>query len=204
MYQSVIKRVLDIIVATVAILVLAIPLTAVVIWVRLDSRGPALFRQLRSGKHKTPFTVYKFRTMSTDAPSDSPTSAFKDAGSFITRSGKVMRKLSIDELPQLLNVIKGDMSIVGPRPVVLKEEKLLKLRDQFGANSVKPGITGWAQVNGRDELNDDVKAQMDGEYVNNFGFWMDFKCFRRTIWAVLSIKGHQEGHEQQTTANEAA
>ena len=196
MYQRFGKRVFDITAATVAIIVFALPMLIVVIWVKLDSRGPALFRQLRSGKNRVAFTVYKFRTMSVDAPSDAPTNAFKNSGSFITRSGKIMRKLSLDELPQLFNVLKGDMSIVGPRPVVLKEKNLLKLRAPLGANNVKPGITGWAQVNGRDELDDIIKSRMDGEYVANFGFKMDMKCLAHTFAAVLSLKGHKEGHEQ--------
>jgi O-antigen biosynthesis protein WbqP len=195
MYQRFGKRVFDITAATVAIIVFALPMLIVVIWVKLDSRGPALFRQLRSGKNRVAFTVYKFRTMTTDAPSDMPTNAFKTAGSHITRSGKIMRKLSLDELPQLFNVLKGDMSIVGPRPVVLTETRLIEMRGQVGANSVKPGITGWAQVNGRDELNDAVKSRMDGDYVRGFGFMMDVKCLLLTIFAVLSIKGHREGHE---------
>ncbi len=195
MYQRFGKRVFDITAATVAIIVFALPMLIVVIWVKLDSRGPALFRQLRSGKNRVAFTVYKFRTMSVDAPSDAPTNAFKNSGSFITRSGKIMRKLSLDELPQLFNVLKGDMSIVGPRPVVLKEKNLLKLRAPLGANNVKPGITGWAQVNGRDELDDIIKSRMDGEYVANYGFKMDMKCLVHTFAAVLSLKGHKEGHE---------
>ena len=195
MYNKFGKRTLDIIIATVAIIVFAIPMIIVALWVKLDSRGPALFRQLRYGKNLVPFTVYKFRTMTVDAPSDMPTNAFKDAGSHITRSGKIMRKLSLDELPQLFNVLKGDMSVVGPRPVVLKEMNLIDLRTQVGANGVKPGITGWAQVNGRDELSDAIKSRMDGEYVRGLGFKMDVKCLMMTLWAVLSIKGHKEGHE---------
>lgn len=195
MYQQFGKRTLDIIIATVALGIFLVPMLLVVLWVKLDSRGPALFKQMRSGKNRVPFEVYKFRTMSTDAPSDAPTNAFKDAGSFITRSGKIMRKLSLDELPQLFNVIKGDMSIVGPRPVVLKEKHLLTLRQPLGANGVKPGITGWAQVNGRDELNDIIKSRMDGEYVTKLSFKTDVKCLMYTFAAVLSLKGHKEGHE---------
>ncbi len=195
MYQQFGKRTLDLTIATVALIILALPMLVVAVWVAVDSRGPILFKQLRSGKNRVPFLVYKFRTMSTEAPSDAPTNEFKDAGSYITKSGKIMRKLSLDELPQLFNVIKGDMSIVGPRPVVLREKKLLHRRDAVGANDVKPGITGWAQVNGRDELSDAVKARMDGEYVDAFGFTMDVKCLFLTFAAVLSLKGHKEGHE---------
>ncbi|MDB5162510.1 MAG: capsular biosynthesis protein [Candidatus Saccharibacteria bacterium] len=195
MYDRFGKRSLDIVMALGALAVFSVPMIVVALWVKLDSKGPVFFKQLRSGKNQVPFLVYKFRTMSTDAPKDAPTKEFKDAGSYITRSGKILRKLSLDELPQLFNVIKGDMSVVGPRPVVLKELNLLNLRQPLGANSVKPGITGWAQVNGRDELNDIIKARMDGEYVSDYGFTMDIKCLRHTVWAVLSVKGNQEGHE---------
>ncbi|MFZ1302013.1 MAG: sugar transferase [Candidatus Microsaccharimonas sp.] len=195
MYKRFGKRTLDIVLALGALAVFAIPMLAVAAWVKLDSKGPVLFKQLRSGKDRQPFLVYKFRTMSTDAPKDMPTNSFGNSGSFITRSGKIMRKLSLDELPQLFNVIKGDMSVVGPRPVVLKETNLLKLREPLGANTVKPGITGWAQVNGRDELDDIIKSRMDGVYVDNFGFKMDVKCLVHTLAAVLSLKGHKEGHE---------
>ncbi len=195
MYARFGKRALDITIAAAALIVFFIPMIVVAIWVKIDSRGPALFRQARFGKDLVPFTVYKFRTMTTDAPNDMPTNAFKHAGAHITRSGKIMRKLSLDELPQLFNVLLGDMSIVGPRPVVLKEKNLIELREQVGANSVKPGITGWAQVNGRDELNDAIKSRMDGEYVRGLGWRMDVKCLMMTVFAVLSVKGHREGHE---------
>ena len=195
MYKRFGKRTLDIVLALGALAVFIVPMGIVALWVKLDSKGPALFKQPRSGKDRVPFEVYKFRTMSTDAPSDMPTSAFKDAGAHITRSGKIMRKLSLDELPQLFNVLQGHMSIVGPRPVVLKETNLLDFRQPLGANGVKPGITGWAQVNGRDELNDIIKARMDGQYVEAFGFKMDLKCLVYTFAAVLSLKGHKEGHE---------
>lgn len=176
-------------------MILVLPMAIVAVWVMVDSRGPILFKQLRSGRDRTPFLVYKFRTMSIDAPKNAPTNELKDAASFITRSGKIMRKLSLDELPQLFNVVKGEMSLVGPRPVVLNETNLLELRAAVAANDVKPGITGWAQVNGRDELNDIIKSRMDGEYVANFGFKMDVKCLVYTFAAVLSLKGHKEGHE---------
>lgn len=195
MYNTIGKRTLDIFIASFALIVFALPMAVVALWVKLDSRGPVFFKQLRFGKDQTPFTVYKFRTMSVDAPSNVATNSFKNAGSFITGSGKIMRKLSLDELPQLLNVLKGDMSIVGPRPVVLRETRLIELREQVDANSVKPGITGWAQVHGRDELSDALKSRMDGEYVRNFGLKMDVKCILLTAFAVLAIKGQREGHE---------
>lgn len=195
MYANYGKRTLDIVGATLALVVLIVPMLLVALWIRLDSHGPALFRQKRHGLHKKPFTVYKFRSMAMHAPSDRATNDFHDSHTYITSLGRIIRKLSIDELPQLLNVIKGDMSLVGPRPVVLSEKRIIKLRDNYGANSVKPGITGWAQVNGRDELDDIAKAEMDGYYVDNFGFKMDAKCILKTIWVILSIAGHVEGHE---------
>lgn len=175
-------------------------MTAIII--RLESPGPALFRQKRYGKDKQPFTVYKFRSMSTQAPKNMPTNDFHDAHTYITQVGRIIRKLSIDELPQFYNVLKGDMSLVGPRPVVLSEKRIIKLRDNYGANSVKPGITGWAQVNGRDELDDITKAELDGYYVDNFGLKMDIRCVLKTIWVILSIAGHVEGHENVTKEND--
>ena len=195
MYNKIGKRTVDIIIATTALVLLAVPMIIIASWVKFDSRGPVLFKQLRYGKNLVPFRVYKFRTMTVDAPSDMPTSAFKNAGAHITRSGKIMRKLSLDEFPQFFNVIVGDMSVVGPRPVVMREMNLIDLREQVGANSVRPGITGWAQVNGRDELNDAIKSRMDGEYVRNLSFRMDVKCFLLTVLAVVSVKGNKEGYE---------
>lgn len=195
MYERYGKRTLDITLATIAIIVFAVPMIIVAVWVKIDSKGPALFKQLRFGKNQKHFRVYKFRTMTVEAPADMPTNAFKDAGAHITRSGRIMRKLSLDELPQLFNVLNGTMSIIGPRPVILKEVVLIEMREQVGANSVKPGITGWAQVNGRDALNDAMKSRLDGEYVRNMSFKMDMKCFAMTVWAVASVKGHREGHE---------
>lgn len=192
-----IKRIGDLIIASLAI-VFMLPLfvlTAVVI--RLESPGSALFRQKRYGKDKQPFTVYKFRSMSTQAPRNIPTNDFHDAHTYITRVGRIIRKLSIDELPQLINVIQGHMSIVGPRPVVLTEISLINERDKYGANNVKPGITGWAQVNGRDELDDKLKAEMDGYYVANYGLITDVKCILKTASAVLFARGNFEGHEQK-------
>lgn len=198
MRDKLLKRSFDIGLAVVAIIILAIPLAVIAIWIKYDSRGPILFRQKRVGKDNKLFTVYKFRSMTTDAPSSCPTNSFKNAGAYITRSGRIMRKLSIDELPQIFNVLTGDMSIVGPRPVVPNETRLLSERKKYNTSSVKPGITGWAQVNGRDELNDETKARLDGEYIKQFGFRMDMKCLWMTTWAVLSISGYREGHEANT------
>lgn len=199
MYREYGKRIEDVSIALAALVILGLPMLLVAAAIRLTSKGPALFRQKRFGKDKQLFTVYKFRTMSTKAPKNMPTNSFTNADSYITPLGGVLRKLSIDELPQLLNVIKGDMSIVGPRPVIKTEKKLIGLRQKYHANSVKPGITGWAQVNGRDDLDDQRKAEMDGEYVQRLSFLTDVKIMIKTIGAVLMMSGHTEGSERTVT-----
>ena len=199
MYREYGKRIEDVSIALAALVILGLPMLLVAAAIRLTSKGPALFRQKRFGKDKQLFTVYKFRTMSTKAPKNMPTNSFTNADSYITPLGGVLRKLSIDELPQLLNVIKGEMSIVGPRPVIKTEKKLISLRQKYRANSVKPGITGWAQVNGRDDLDDQRKAEMDGEYVQRLSFLTDVKIMIKTIGAVLMMSGHTEGNERTVT-----
>jgi O-antigen biosynthesis protein WbqP len=195
MYEKYIKRLLDVFFASIFIVILLIPFVIISALIKLDSRGSVFFKQKRAGKNLKPFIVYKFRTMTTNAPKNCPTNNLTDANIYITRLGEIMRKLSIDELPQLINVVKGDMSLVGPRPVILFETDLLSEREKYNANSCEPGITGWAQVNGRDELAISVKAEMDGEYANQISFAMDAKCLLMTIGAVLSIKGNKDGHE---------
>ena len=199
MYREYGKRIEDVSIALAALVILGLPMLLVAAAIRLTSKGPALFRQKRFGTDKQLFTVYKFRTMSTKAPKNMPTNSFTNADSYITPLGGVLRKLSIDELPQLLNVIKGEMSIVGPRPVIKTEKKLISLRQKYHANSVKPGITGWAQVNGRDDLDDQRKAEMDGEYVQQLSFLTDVKIMIKTIGAVLMMSGHTEGNERAVT-----
>jgi hypothetical protein len=199
MYREYGKRIEDVSIALAALVILGLPMLLVAAAIRLTSKGPALFRQKRFGKDKQLFTVYKFRTMYTKAPKNMPTNSFTNADSYITPLGGVLRKLSIDELPQLLNVIKGEMSIVGPRPVIKTEKKLINLRQKYHANSVKPGITGWAQVNGRDDLDDQRKAEMDGEYVQRLSFLTDVKIMIKTIGAVLMMSGHTEGSERTVT-----
>ena len=199
MYREYGKRIEDVSIALAALVILGLPMLLVAAAIRLTSKGPALFRQKRFGKDKQLFTVYKFRTMSTKAPKNMPTNSFTNADSYITPLGGVLRKLSIDELPQLLNVIKGEMSIVGPRPVIKTEKKLINLRQKYQANSVKTGITGWAQVNGRDDLDDQRKAEMDGEYVQQLSFLTDVKIMIKTIGAVLMMSGHTEGSERTVT-----
>lgn len=197
MYQKYVKRAIDVIFSLVALIIFLPVGLIVALLIKLDSKGPVIFSHARFGRGKMPFTIYKFRSMSVHAPRNAPTSSLRNATSYITRIGKIMRKLSLDELPQLINVLKGEMSLIGPRPVVLKEIDLILERDRYGANACRPGITGWAQVNGRDELNNEDKAKMDGEYVKNFGILMDIKCILMTIHAVLSIKGHREGADEK-------
>lgn len=198
MYRKYIKSPIDIVLASL-ILLATLPLALfVALIIKLDDKGPVIFKQQRFGQNKKIFTIYKFRTMSVDAPSNSPTNSLRNAASHITRVGKIIRKLSLDEMPQLINVIKGEMSIVGPRPVILKETSLITEREKYGANDCKPGITGWAQVNGRDEVRMKKKAKMDGEYASKLGLIIDIKCVLMTIHAVLSIKGHKEGCDDST------
>ena len=161
--------------------------------IKLDSPGPILFKQKRVGLHKKHFNILKFRTMRTDTPKDMPTHMLSNPEQYITRVGKFLRKSSLDELPQIINILVGEMSIVGPRPALWNQFDLIKERDKYGANDVVPGLTGWAQINGRDELEIPVKAKLDGEYVEKFGLAMDLKCFFGTITAVLFHKGVVEG-----------
>lgn len=161
--------------------------------VKLDSPGPVFFKQKRVGKNKTHFMILKFRTMRTDTPKDMPTHLLSNADSYITKTGKFLRKTSLDELPQIINIIKGDMSIIGPRPALWNQFDLIEQRDKYGANDIMPGLTGWAQINGRDELPIDVKAALDGEYVKKLSFGFDVKCFFGTIKSVLKHDGVVEG-----------
>jgi len=195
-YDRFIKRFLDIIFSVLLLLLLTIPFLLIAIWIKLGSEGPVVFKQKRASKNLKPFVIYKFRSMSVGAPKYQATNDMLDSGKYITSAGKIMRKLSINELPQLVNVLKGEMSIVGPRPVILNEADLLSEREKYNANSCKPGITGWAQVNGRDELCVKEKAAMDGYYIENFGLVIDAKCLAMTLTAVLSMRGHKEGHEK--------
>lgn len=161
--------------------------------IKLDSKGPALFRQKRIGIHKKYFYILKFRTMRTDTPKDMPTHLLKNPDAYITKLGKFLRKTSLDELPQIINILKGDMAIVGPRPALWNQEDLIAERDKYGANDILPGLTGWAQINGRDELPIAVKAKLDGEYVKKMGFGMDLKCIIGTVFSVVRQDGVVEG-----------
>ncbi len=193
MYQKFWKRILDIVLSGLAILILS-PLFAVIaIWIKLDSKGPVFFRQTRIGIHKTQFEILKFRTMRQDAPKDIPTHLFSNSDQWITRAGRFLRKTSLDELPQILQIFTGKMSLVGPRPALWNQDDLIAARDRFGANDVLPGLTGWAQVNGRDALSVAEKAERDGEYAAHVTFGMDVKCLWKTVSTVVTRDGYREG-----------
>ena len=193
MYQNVIKRLLAIVLSLLGLLCLGWLLILLCIAIKIDSPGPVLFKQKRVGKGKSHFYILKFRTMRIDTPKDMPTHLLANPEQYITRVGKFLRKTSLDELPQLLNILKGDMAIIGPRPALWNQFDLIAERDKYGANDIRPGLTGWAQINGRDELEIDVKARLDGEYVQRLSFGFDVKCFLGTIAAVLRSDGVVEG-----------
>ncbi|HFU4392621.1 TPA: sugar transferase [Streptococcus suis] len=189
----VLKRVIDIVISGLAIVVLSPVLLLIAIAIKLDSKGPVLFKQKRVGKKKSHFMIYKFRSMYVDTPSDMPTHLLKDPTAMITKVGAFLRKTSLDELPQLFNIFKGEMAIVGPRPALWNQYDLIEERDKYGANNIQPGLTGWAQINGRDELEIDIKARLDGEYAEKIGLLMDVRCFFWTIFSVLRSDGVVEG-----------
>lgn len=192
MYQ-VVKRLLAILISGLAIIILSPVLLAVAIAIKCDSKGPVLFKQKRVGKDKNHFMIYKFRSMYVDAPADMPTHMLKDPTAMITKVGAFLRKTSLDELPQLFNIFKGEMAIVGPRPALWNQYDLIAERDKYNANSIRPGLTGWAQINGRDELEIDEKSRLDGYYVAHMSFLMDLKCFIGTFISVLKSDGVLEG-----------
>ena len=193
MYKLFFKRLIDLVLSTMGIIVLALPMLILAIVIKLDSKGPVFFKQKRIGIHKTHFNILKFRTMRTDTPHDAPTHELSDPKKWITKVGGFLRKTSLDELPQLFNIFSGKMSIIGPRPALWNQDDLIAERDKYGANDVKPGLTGWAQINGRDELEIPVKAKLDGEYVERMSFLFDCKCFIGTITSVLKSDGVVEG-----------
>ena len=198
MYERIIKRLLDLTLSVIAGIVLAIPMLIVAVIIKVDDPGPALFKQKRVGKNKTYFWLYKFRTMKMNTP-DIPTHLLEHPEQYITRTGHFLRKYSIDELPQFYNAIRGEISLIGPRPALWNQYDLLEERDRYGANDVCPGLTGWAQINGRDELEIPEKARLDGEYVAALkrGGWMafvmDVRCFIGTIFSVAKHDGVVEG-----------
>lgn len=193
MYQKYGKRVLDILLSGLGIVVLLPVYALISLAIVIDDPGPLLFRQKRVGLHKTYFMIAKFRSMKVSTPKDVPTHLLQNPEQYITRMGKFLRKTSLDELPQIFQIFTGKMSIIGPRPALWNQYDLISLRDQYGANDVRPGLTGWAQINGRDELEIDVKARLDGEYVRNLSFLFDCKCFFGTILSVLRHDGVVEG-----------
>ena len=193
MYRNCIKRILAIVLSLAGIIALGWLLILLSIAIKLDSPGPVLFRQKRVGLGKSHFYILKFRTMRIDTPKDMPTHLLVNPQQYITRVGRFLRKTSLDELPQLFNILVGHMAIIGPRPALWNQFDLIEERDRYGANDVRPGLTGWAQINGRDELPIDVKARLDGEYVEKLSFLFDVKCFLGTIRAVLSHDGVVEG-----------
>lgn len=193
MYRLFIKRFIDIVLSFLGILMLSPVFLILVIAIRVDSPGPILFKQKRVGMKKGHFYILKFRTMRIDTPKDMPTHLLSNPEQYITSVGKFLRKTSLDELPQLFNILKGDMSIIGPRPALWNQYDLIEERDKYGANDILPGLTGWAQINGRDELEIPVKAALDGEYVKRMSFGFDVKCFFGTITSVLKHEGVVEG-----------
>lgn len=193
MYERFFKRILDILLSLAGLVVLGIPMAIIALCVKRGSPGPVFFRQKRFGVNKSFFNILKFRTMRTDTPRDVPTHLLSDPTKWITRTGAFLRKTSLDELPQLFNILAGQMSVIGPRPALWNQEDLIAERDKYGANAVKPGLTGWAQINGRDELPIDVKARLDGEYVARMDFGFDCKCFFGTVVSVLKHDGVVEG-----------
>lgn len=193
MYKRFGKRLMDILLSACGIIVLSPVLLVLVIAIKLDSPGPVLFRQKRVGLHKSHFNILKFRTMRIDTPKDMPTHLLENPEQWITKVGAFLRKTSLDELPQIFNILAGQMSVIGPRPALWNQYDLIEERDQYGANDVLPGLTGWAQINGRDELEIPIKARLDGEYVERMSFGFDIKCFFGTIASVLKRDGVVEG-----------
>lgn len=193
MYKKLVKRLLDIVLSLTGLIVSAIPMAVITLVIKREDPGPAVFKQKRFGIHKSFFTLYKFRSMKLSTPHDVPTHQLEDPEQYLLKSGKFIRKYSLDELPQLLNIFKGDMSVIGPRPALWNQDDLIEERDKYGANDVKPGLTGWAQINGRDELEIPVKAKLDGEYAQKLSFIFDCRCFFGTFLKVLRHEGVVEG-----------
>jgi len=195
-YKHLLKRILDIILSFFAIVILSLPMLVIAIIIKIDDPGPAIFKQKRLGKNKELFWLYKFRSMKLNTP-ELPTHLLKDPDMYISKVGKFIRRTSLDELPQIYNIFIGKMSIIGPRPALWNQDDLIAERDKYGANDVRPGLTGWAQINGRDELDINTKAKLDGEYVSQLSFAFDCKCFFGTIKAVLKSEGVVEGEVKE-------
>ncbi len=202
-YRKFFKRLIDLVLSSVGIVVLALPMVVFALIIRIEDPGPAIFRQKRVGIHKTYFSVLKFRSMKMSTPHDMPTHMLENPDQYLLKCGRWMRKMSIDELPQLFNIFTGKMSIIGPRPALWNQDDLIAERDKYGANDVKPGLTGWAQINGRDELEIADKARLDGEYVKKMSFAFDCRCFFGTIRSVLRHDGVVEGGTGELKKEEA-
>ncbi|QNU03877.1 sugar transferase [Peribacillus butanolivorans] len=200
MYMKV-KRVIDIILSLIGLIVLSPIFLILIIAIKLDSKGPVLFKQKRVGIQKSHFDILKFRTMSIDTPKNTPTHLLENPDQYITKMGRFLRRTSLDELPQIWNIFIGQMSIIGPRPSLWNQYDLIAERDKYGANDIPPGLTGWAQINGRDELPIKVKAKLDGEYVEKVSFWMDVRCFVGTIVSVVKSDGIIEGGPRMNSKN---
>lgn len=193
MYKDGLKRGIDFLLSLVGIIVLSPILLILCLAIKIDSKGPVIFKQKRVGKNKTHFYIYKFRTMKVDTPKETPTHLLSNPDFFITRVGKFLRKTSLDELPQLFNILKGDMAVIGPRPALWNQYDLIEERDKYYANDIRPGLTGLAQISGRDELEIEYKARLDGQYTSNITPLMDLKCFFETIISVFKSDGVVEG-----------
>lgn len=187
------KQKIDFVLSLIGLIILSPLFIGIMMAIKLESKGPIFFKQKRVGLHKSHFNILKFRTMRIDAPKDTPTHLLDDPSYYITKVGRVLRKTSLDELPQIINILKGEMAIIGPRPALWNQYDLIQEREKYGANDVLPGLTGWAQINGRDELPIEIKARLDGDYIEKLSFWIDFRCFLGTLLSVVKSKGVLEG-----------
>ncbi len=187
------KRKIDFMLSLIGLIVLAPLFIGIMIAIKLESKGPVFFKQKRVGLHQSHFNILKFRTMRIDAPKDTPTHLLGDPEQYITKVGKFLRKTSLDELPQIINILKGEMAVIGPRPALWNQYDLIEEREKYGANDILPGLTGWAQINGRDELSIEIKARLDGDYVEKMSITTDFRCFIGTFVSVLKSDGVLEG-----------
>lgn len=193
MYKKAGKRLIDLLLSVIGIILLSVIFFFIALLLKLDSPGPIFFKQKRVGKDKRLFSIYKFRTMSIYTPKDTPTHLLENPDQYITRMGHFLRKSSLDELPQLFNILKGDMSLIGPRPALWNQDDLVAERDRYQVNALRPGVTGWAQINGRDELAIPDKARLDGEYAARLSFFFDMECFFKTLICIVKSDGVVEG-----------
>ncbi|MCC2751709.1 sugar transferase [Enterococcus gallinarum] len=193
MYKDRVKRGIDFLLSLAGIIILSPIFLILCLAIKVDSKGPIIFKQKRVGRDKSHFNIYKFRTMKVDTPKEMPTHLLENPDFFITKVGKFLRKTSLDELPQLFNILKGDMAVIGPRPALWNQYDLIEERDKYGANDIRPGLTGLAQISGRDELEIQEKAKLDGYYTEHISFGMDVKCFFGTITSVFKSDGVVEG-----------